>query len=140
MKLQLIVGAGAAILKEDAEDKRILLTKRVFQKENFPEHWTFPAGRIELVDSSLEETAKREIKEEVNLDFEIKEKLGFYESQRYSKRFISLLFLGSFKGKVKVQESEISEAGWFTYDEARELPLAFAYPEVIEDLHSLGLL
>ena len=127
------IAVGAIVIR----DNKVLLVKR--GQPPGKGLWAIPGGRVELGET-LQEAAEREIKEEVNLDFEIKKKLGFYESQREGKRFISLLFLGSWAGEMKFQESEISEAGWFTYDEAKELPLAFAYPEVIEDLHFLGLL
>lgn len=71
--MELIIGAGAAILK----DKKILLTKRVSSKKNFPNCWTFPAGRLESTDKSLEAAAIREIKEEINLDFVPEKKLNF---------------------------------------------------------------
>lgn len=135
--MKLIVGAGAAILDHK---RRILLIRRSFNKETFPGCWTFPIGRIEPTDSTLKATAIREVKEEVALDFTPKKKLGFYESQSGGRRFINLTFLGTWTGKVKIQESEISEFGWFSYEETQKLELAFAYSHAIKDLHEQGLL
>ena len=135
--MKLIVGAGAAILDHK---RRALLIKRSSNKEAFPGCWSFPAGRIEPTDSNLKATAIREVKEEVALDFTPKKKLGFYESQSGGQRFINLTFLGTWTGKIKIQKSEISEFGWFNYEETQKLKLAFAYSCVIKDLHEQGLL
>jgi ADP-ribose pyrophosphatase YjhB (NUDIX family) len=134
MKLELVVGAAAVIL--DRKQKKILLTKRASWIPSFPNYWTFPAGRPDPTDKNIEATVVREVKEEVNLSFKPKKKFGFYESFPNSQRAISLIFLGEWKGKVKIQEDEISEYGWFTYDEIKKknLPLAFAYSGVVEDL------
>jgi len=110
-------------------------------KETFSGYWTFPAGRIKSTDPSLEATAVREVKEETNLDFVPEKRFNFYESHGYGKRFISLIHLGTWTGEVKILRlEEVSQFGWFTYEETKTLDLAFAYREVIEDLHRLGLL
>ncbi|NQU79042.1 NUDIX hydrolase [Candidatus Woesearchaeota archaeon] len=122
------------------KDKRILLTKRTPNKESFPNHWTFPAGRVEPSDDSLESTAIREVKEEVNLDFVPEKKLNFYESRWDDTRSVSHVFIGSFSGELRHLESEVSETGWFTYDETKELDIAFAYMDTIDDLRGMDLL
>jgi len=131
-----IIGVGAAILR----DKKILLTKRVSSKKNFPNCWTFPAGRLKPTDKSLEAAAIREIKEEIDLDFVPEKKLNFYETQINNQRIIGIIFLGNWSGKLKFLESEISEVGWFAYKETKKLRLAFVYKEAIEDLHNLKLI
>ena len=140
MKYELVVGVSAAIL--DNSQKRILLTKRTSWMPNFPNYWTFPAGRSDPTDKSIKETVIRELKEEVDLNFRPTKGLGFYESFTKNQKIVSLVFLGEWDGEVKVQETEVSEYGWFTYDEIhnKNLPLAFAYSEVIEDLHEQNLL
>lgn len=134
--MNIIIGCGAAIIK----NKKILLTKRVSSKEKYPNHWTFPAGQLEPSDKSVKETAIREIKEETNLNFTPKKKLGFYETRWKDQIIFSLIYLGDWSGEVKHQKEEISEVGWFTYEEAKNLKLAFSYSEVIEDLHQKGVL
>ncbi|MCC6583609.1 MAG: NUDIX hydrolase [Chitinophagales bacterium] len=130
------VAAAAAILK----DGKILLLKRSFKETNFPGYWTFPSGGIEEMDESHKKTVEREVLEETSLRFTPKEKFNFYESVVNNKRYFSLVHLGEWKGEVKINEDEASEFAFFSYEEARHLDLAFAYKEVIEDLHKTGLL
>jgi 8-oxo-dGTP diphosphatase len=134
--MKFIIGCGAAIL----ENNKLLLTKRVSSKKKFPNCWTFPAGRLEETDGSVKEAAIRELKEEVNLDFVPKEKLGFYEIHWKDKIIFSFVFLGDWSGDLRIQEEEISEFGWFSYEETKKLKLAFSYSEAIEDLHKKELL
>lgn len=132
----IVIGCGGAIIK----DSKLLLTKRVSSKGKYPDCWTFPAGRLETTDKSVEERAITEVKEEVNLDFVPTEKLGFYETRLDGQVILSLIYLGTYSGEVKHQEEEVSETGWFTYEEAKELEMAFAYAETIEDLHKKELI
>ena len=133
------IGASAGIFKPYI--KEILLTKRANNMEKFPGYWTFPGGVIERIDKDVEATVKREVKEEVGLEFFPLKKFGFYESRWKGKRVISLVFLGEWqRGKIKIQKEEIDAFEWCTYEEAIQFKLAFAYKQVIEDLHHKGLL
>ena len=134
--MKIVMGAGAAIIK----NKKLLLTKRVSTKKSFPNFWTFPAGGYEETDGLLENTAIREVKEEVGLNFKPAKKLNFYELQNEGCLGVSHVYLGEWSGEVIFQKEEISEAGWFTYEEAKSLDIAFAYREAIEDLHGLSLI
>ncbi|MDR0369153.1 MAG: NUDIX hydrolase [Candidatus Peribacteria bacterium] len=131
--MKILIGCGGVILK----DKKILLTKRVETKKNYPKHWTLPAGTLEETDPTLSAAAIREIKEEVNLDFTPTKKLGFYETTTDEYRIIGFVYLGDWKGEVKALETEISEIGRFTYEETKSLAIAFSYRETIEDLNGL---
>jgi ADP-ribose pyrophosphatase YjhB (NUDIX family) len=128
------IAGSAAILK----DRKILLLQRGESQEFFPLCWTFPSGGIEETDWCVEDTVQREVKEETNLDFEIREKFGFYESKTAGKRHFALVYVGTGSGEVLLQESEVSAYAFCSYKEAIVLPLAFAYREVIEDLHKKG--
>ena len=140
LKNLIVIGASAAILLEDKKGKKILLPKRTEDTERFPGYFTFPGGLGESIDKNIEDTVTREVREEVGLKFIPTEKFGFYESKWKKTRVISLVFLGTWKGRIKIQKEEISDFKWFTYAEAIEQKLAFAYREVIEDLHKKGLL
>jgi len=134
--MKIIIGCGGVILK----DKKVLLTKRIDTKKNYPNHWTFPAGTPEDYDTTLEATAVREVKEEVNLDFKITKQLGFYETNIEEKKFIGFIFLGEWSGDIKTLETEISDIGWFTYEETKKLKMAFSYNKAIEDLYNQKLI
>jgi len=130
------VGAGAAIIK----DKKLLLTKRLDTDDKFPSCWTFPGGGYDSQDGSLLVTTKREMKEELGIDFFPHEKLNFYESVYDDTLIISHVFLGKWSGEMNFDTSEICEIGWFTYDETKTLDIAFAYAETIEDLKKKSLI
>ena len=134
--MKIVIWCWCAVLK----DKKLLLTKRVATKKNYPNCWTFPSGTLEDTDETLEDAAVRETKEEVNVDFFITGKLGFYETNTQDTRLIWFIFLGEWKGDILAQESEISELKWFTYEEAMRLDIAFSYAEVVQDLYDRGLI
>lgn len=130
------IAGSAAIIK----DGKILLLKRVDSASLFPSCFTFPSGGIEETDISIREAVIREVKEETNLDFTPKEKFGFYESIIDSKRYLALVHLGEWSGKIKIQPEEVSEYNFFSFEETQSLSLAFAYREVIIDLHDRSLI
>jgi len=123
--------AASAVI---THNNKILLLKRASDAKLFPNYWTFPSGEIEETDTTTEQAVIREVKEETNLDFKPLQKLGFYESIADNKRHFALVHLGSWSGKIKRQESEVSDFRWCSYNEAKKLKLAFAYKQVIEDL------
>lgn len=130
------IAGSAAILKEG----KILLLKRSLNSKLYPNHWTFPSGGVEESDLSIKDTVMREVKEETNLEFTPKEKLGFYETVIDEKRYFALVHLGSWTGEISLQPEEVSEYKFFSFQETEKLELAFAYREVLNDLHKRGLL
>ena len=85
-------------------------------------HWGMPKGHVEEKETEIE-TAIREVKEETNIDVEIN------ENYRYTQNYITkkgnpkevVYFLARNKNNdLKVQLEEVSEAKWFTIDEAIE--------------------
>lgn len=59
------------------EDKKILFQKR----EDHP-YWAIPCGKLDLGETP-EEALAREMKEELNIDVEVKKFLGIYSSSEY---------------------------------------------------------
>ena len=105
---------GAIIYKYENGGLRFLISKH---KQG---HFSFTKGHVENNETEVE-TALREIKEETNLD--VKLDTGFREINTYSPR------LGSIKDVIyfiatptsfdlKVQEHEIIEALWLSYEES----------------------
>ena len=135
-KMKILIWCGGVIIK----DKKLLLTKRVATKKNYPNCWTFPAGTLEDTDKTLADAAAREVKEEVNVDFVPTKKLGFYETNTEDSRILWFIYLWEWTGEIKPLNSEISDIRWFTYEEAKQLDLAFSYHETIQDLYDGGLI
>ncbi|MEM9336542.1 MAG: NUDIX hydrolase [Patescibacteria group bacterium] len=95
---------------------------------------------MEETDESVEAAVIREVKEEAGLDFVPRKKFYFYESKSANKRAFALVFLGSWSGEVALQESEIQDYGWFTYEQAMKEDIAYVYREVLEDLKQADLI
>ena len=122
------------------EENRVLLCKRSKNERLFPGFWGIAGGKLEGPSESLAIAVKREVKEEIGLDFEPKEMFGFYECIREDFHSISHVFLGEWSGELKIDRKEVEECRWFTYDGTKKIDLAFSYLEAIEDLHKRELI
>lgn len=89
-------------------------------------HWGFPKGKPDPNETHLE-TAKRELKEETNLDIEhylsdtpYTESYTFY--RLHEKVLKSVAYYPAFvTGNLKVQPEEILDARWLSLEEAMSL-------------------
>lgn len=116
------------------QDYRILLVKR--RKEPFKDFWICPGGKCRNKESPIE-TVIRETIEEVNLTFKPTTLFQYQhtEERDYYK------YLGDHYGEVKVNSrNEISEYGWFTYNQTKELKLGFDFEGLIAELYSKNLI
>ena len=122
----MILAASGIILK----DKKILLLQRSNYTERYPEYWGCPGGRAEEGETA-EQNVIREVKEECNLDFVPTEiiKTGIWQGRKYYR------FLGNWSGEIKIQELEVLDYNWFSFQEASKLKLSFDYREIIELLY-----
>ncbi len=128
----MIIASSAIILK----DKKILLVKRLNDPSVlYPSHWACPGGR-EKPNESPEEVVIREVKEEVNLDFN---PTKLFSTGKYKDRIL-YRFLGKWSGHIRIQKKELTDWKWFSYEDAIELDLAFDYESIIQKLHNEGYL
>ncbi len=114
MRFKKEISCGCIIIKNN----KILL---VYEKRrNF---WGLPKGHVEQGESE-EETALREVREEVGLDVEID------KTKRYTLNYIinneidktSVFYIAKPKNEdIKIQESEIGNIKWCSFEEAVEL-------------------
>lgn len=125
------VAASAAVIR----DYKLLLLHRADGVKLYPNYWTFPSGGIEDTDADVQSAVLREVKEETGLDFICKQPFGFYESHVDGKRYFALVHIGEGVGHIHLQESEVKAYRWVTYAQTQELPLAFAYQDVVHDLY-----
>ncbi len=131
MKLKKEKSCGCIIIK----DKKVLL---VYEKNrNF---WGFPKGHMEDGETEIE-TALREVKEEVGLDVEID------KDRRYTLNYVirdeidktTVLYIAKAKNeKIIMQESEIENTKWCSFEEALNM-LTFddwkeMFKKVIDDI------
>ena len=100
----------------------IIDNEKILVLQQVAGHWGFPKGHVEEGETEIQ-TAKREIKEETNLDVEINE--NFRYTENYSpaegiEKEVVYFIAKKVGGKIKIQEEEVKGIGWFTYEEAME--------------------
>ena len=127
----MVLAASGIILQR----KKILLLQRSNYTDRYPGFWGCPGGRAEKGETA-EQNVIREVKEECNLHFSPTEiiKTGVWQQREFYR------FLGKWSGEIKIQEEEVSDYNWFSYEQATRLKLAFDYTEIIEILKSKDLL
>jgi len=89
-------------------------------------YWTFPKGHPEAGESH-QESALRELKEETNLSLhELKTDKEYTQGYSFQSGMTMInkkvvYFLGTATSKeFTIQEDEVQDAGWFTFEEAQE--------------------
>lgn len=113
---------------------RILMLKRSNYTKAFPHYWTIPGWRWEPWENP-KEIVVREIKEETNLDFTPS---SLYETSQQENSWElthSHRFLWKYEWEIKIQEEEADWYAWYTYEETKNLKIAFDYTEIIEKLY-----
>lgn len=114
----------------EREDK-ILLIKR--KNEPYKGSWALPGGFVEYGED-VESAAKREVKEETNLDLKIKRFLGVYSAPGRDPRghVVSICFIAEAAGSEE-GKSDAIEAKFFELEEAKNKNLAFDHIHILED-------
>ena len=112
------------------ENKRILLIKRKFNKKSNPNCWAFPWWWNEN-NETMEETAIREIKEEVWLKFSELEL--FLENKTEKHHFFR--YIWKWEWLIVLEESECDWYWWFTYDETKKLLISDNMLELVNKLN-----
>jgi ADP-ribose pyrophosphatase YjhB (NUDIX family) len=119
------------------KNKKYLLVQRSFEKKAFPGKWTVPGGGLEVSDYinlpkttsqhwyfAVENSLRREIKEEVNLEVG---KINYLCSITFIRPdgipVLILSYYAPYKsGKVKLNKENINYA-WVTFEEAKKYDL-----------------
>jgi len=110
---------------------RIVLIRR--KKEPFAGSWALPGGFVECGER-VEDAARREAKEETNLDVEVKELLGIYSAPERDPRghVVSVCFIARGEGELRGKD-DAAEARLFSPEEALNLSLAFDHADILKD-------
>jgi len=126
------IATVAAIIKND--EGEILLTRR--SVEPYKDQWCLPGGHIDQYENVKDATI-REIREETGLDFNAS--FFDYSDEIIEERHIHavvMVFTGPAVGQIFTQENEVTEVGWFSLEEAQQLPLAFEHNKILLEYSS----
>ena len=121
--------AGVAVILID--NGRVLLGRR--GRGPWAGMWCIPCGYVEW-DEDLRDTARREVLEETGLEVEVGEVYAVHSNfHDREKQTVGIWFRGTIRGGTLQAGDDISEVGFFAFDELPEL--AFPTDEIV--LHSL---
>lgn len=105
---KVIVAVGAVIINKDL---KMLIAKRPFDKP-MPYKWEFPGGKLEEGES-LQACCIREIKEELTVDIEVQEYLGYEDIEYKHTMFCLHLYTASLKDESQsIRLNEHDEVQW----------------------------
>lgn len=117
------VPCNAAIIEN--EKGEILLVKRKFPPQKG--YWDWPGGFLDAGES-LEESIKREIKEELGVEIEFLKLIGVYSDtylfQNINNPVICIVMAGKIKGEIKVSD-DVSGYKYFSKKDIFKQKLAF---------------
>jgi ADP-ribose pyrophosphatase YjhB (NUDIX family) len=116
-------------------NQKILLIKRWDWVKIQPGMWFVPGWKW-INNETPEEIIIREVKEELNLNFQPTKCVQNIEDYGYDV----YKYLWTFSWTVVIQEDELDWYWWFTYTEAKKLNLAFDMEVVLEMLHDDNLI
>lgn len=119
MQQHIKIGVGVMVLHEG----KILLGHRAKDKEDTGgiyevDCWTLPGGKQEY-DETFLECAKREVREETNLEIDDLELFGAADDIQSDRHYITLHVIArKYKGTLKVMEpNKEDDWEWFSLDE-----------------------
>lgn len=125
------VGVGGVI----SQNNKWLMMKRGSNASKEAGKWEFPGSKISSGEK-LAESIIRIMKDQYNLDVEVGELLGIFEGQIEGSHWVSPQYnLKITKGTPQIIDQESCEGfGWFSKEEASNLPLSEITTAVIEML------
>ena len=121
------------------KDNKILLVKEVL--ETLKEHWIFPGGGVDFGET-IQEAAKREVKEEIGLDIEIKKFLGFKEAifPKYDYHTVIFFFMAEPLNDEITKIDKVLDARYFSKEEIENLNLVESAKWILEDIYKKGII
>jgi 8-oxo-dGTP diphosphatase len=132
-----LVGVGVVIINEK---KQVVLVKR----GNEPKKglWAIPGGSVELGEQ-VREAAIREVKEECNIDIELKDFLGVVDlilkdkDGKVQYHYILIDYLAKYTSGFLRAQSDVSEAEWFYQHQLEKLDIPEVTLKILEKAFEL---
>jgi mutator protein MutT len=112
------VGVGAFILNDNNE---LFLLLRAKDSRVEPGTWMIPGGRVDFMEK-MEDTVKREIKEEIGVDLDVVEPVKTNDHILPEQHWVTTTFLCKIRsGEPKIMEPhKHDDLGWFPLDKMPE--------------------
>jgi len=134
MKIPRII--SSVIIKKE---NKLLLIKEILEDKK--EYWIFPGGGVDFGET-IEDAAIREAKEEIGIDIEIKEFLGFKEAiyPKYDYHTIIFFFIAEPLNNNLSKSDKILDTKYFTIEEINNLNLVDSAKWAIKDMYEKGIL
>ncbi|HEX2155181.1 MAG TPA: NUDIX hydrolase [Acidimicrobiia bacterium] len=130
-----IPGVGVAVV----DDRRILLVQR--GREPGKGLWAVPGGKVD-VGETLVDAARREVMEETGMEVEVGDVLWAGESigpgDPPGWHYVLVDFFATRLAGEPVAADDAAALGWFTLDEALQLPLTPTMPALLHTLQETG--
>ncbi len=127
-----VVGASVLVQREDGH---VLLIERL--RDPGKMLWAFPGGKVECGET-VEEGAMREVKEETNINVNLKGLLGPYDIISEEYHYVTICFLGKPTNMDIDSSSEVGGADWFSPEELRETELTSTTEQALKDTNILS--
>lgn len=128
------VGVDNIIINEEG---KILLIKRSFKSNNYPEYWGLIGGWMKWGET-VEDTLKREAKEEIGCEIEVIRFTGRYydaKGRHPTKTSLCLPHITKITRGTPVpnQPEEVSDVKWFSPEEIKAMELAYDHKKMLSD-------
>lgn len=124
-----VVAIDALVFNDQGE---LLLTRRSVEPQLGV--WSIIGGRMEVADNNLEETLRREVKEETGLDAEPYELVGVLTELGAEPRFfvVQVIYTARVKGGFLKPTDEANEFRWVKVEDAINEKLAFNHNNILK--------
>jgi ADP-ribose pyrophosphatase YjhB (NUDIX family) len=121
------------------KENKILLIKEVL--ESLKEYWIFPGGGVDFGETIID-AARREVKEEIGLDIEIKDFLGFKEAiyPKYDYHTVIFFFIAEPLNDKILKGGKILDVKYFTNEEIKNLNLVDSAKWALKEMYKKGFL
>lgn len=100
----------------------LLIQKRTLNKESYPEYWDFGVGGSAVVGENSKMCAHRELKEEVNIDYDFTNSEPLLRT--YGIHSLIDFYVVPYDGNVEnlqLQQEEVSAVAWASVEEIDEM-------------------